>query len=435
MWPDMLPPPGMLAGVLAQPNAPMMPDVGMPQPGAPMMPQAAPQAPPPKPSLWQRISERLMPVPRGFEGVLSPTDIATARQQGMLALGASMLESSGPSRGPRVSLGQAIGRGLQASSSAFNNVLENATKISQFAEERRLAQEERQNMQRMESEREKIILQAMQGADSSNPQDVATRLNAVLPELMRIGDTKGYGALSGYLAANNALLNSKPKARDIRTVVTGSGPGAEVIWYDNDNAEIVRREPLQLKGDTTGDRQERRMDAQNLNAILDDYRNDAGKTVQLLTRIRPTVSQTNFDRALKNDAAAQISLLYGFVNLMDETAVREGEQAMVRQAGPLYEQAKGIIQRSVLGQAYSVPPTLIKQIFPIMKERVGSFSSLVKESRERAMERARILGIDGIDRLIKPYTLEDDAGPLGSGQPMVVPGAAPTIRRYVPPGR
>ena len=420
MWPELMPPDvGMMASTPQAPES-------LPQPNVPM-----PEAP--KPSLWDRISGRLMPAPEGYQGLLSPADINTARHQGIMSLGASLLESSGPTTGPGVSLGQAIGRGLQQGQSTFENMLQNATKISSFAEEQRQAKEDRAKAQRVDTEREKVMLKAMQGVNPQNPADVAKRLNAVLPDLLRIGDTKGYGALSGYLAANNALLNQQPKARDIRTVVTGTGPGAELIYYDNDSGEELRREPLSLKaGSTSEDRQERRLDAQNINAVLDDYRSDAGKTVQLLTRLRPTVSQSNFDRAMKNDAAAQISILYGFVNLMDETAVREGEQAMVRIAGPLYEQAKGIIQRSVMGEAYSVGPTLLKQMYSIMKERVGSFTGLVKDSRERAIERAKILGVSGIDRLIKPFAFEEDsAGPLGPGQNMVMPSASPTIRNYL----
>lgn len=424
MWPDLMPPPGMLAGVLAQPNAPMMPDIGMPQ--------TAPQAPAPKPSLWQRITARLMPVPQGFEGVLSPADIDKARRQGMLALGASMLESSGPTLGPPVSLGQAVGRGLLASGSAFNNVLENAKKINQFAEERRLAQEDRQNAQRMESEREKVMLQVMQGVDNNNPADVARRLNAALPELLRIGDTKGYAALSGYLASvGPGLFNEKPEARDIRTVVTGAGPGAELVFYDNDTGLEIRREQLRLKGDTPGGAdliRQARMDRLSAQFEREVSSSVAGQQqIAAALETPPEVAASN--------SMAQLQVVNAFARAMDDrTGVRDQERQQIIDMAPLYQKAKLFLQRNARGESVLLPARELNQMYALLKMRNAAYARYISEKRNKFIGQAKA-GADDVESYFYSPPAEVEPGPLGPGQPMVVPGAAPTIRRYVPPGR
>lgn len=109
-------------------------------PGAPQFPgpvinnavgeSSAPSAPsapavPKKPGLFDRITSGLLGPSSNYGGLLDHGAQDGARNDGRMALAASLLESSGPST-QRVGLGQALGRSIMAGRGAQNAGLESA---------------------------------------------------------------------------------------------------------------------------------------------------------------------------------------------------------------------------------------------------------------------------------------------------------------------
>jgi len=75
-------------------------------------------------SAWQSVLNGLLGTPQG-NGLLSDDEKRAAQQQGLLALGAQMLQASGPSP-VKTSVGQALGQGLMAGQQAQQGSLQQA---------------------------------------------------------------------------------------------------------------------------------------------------------------------------------------------------------------------------------------------------------------------------------------------------------------------
>lgn len=75
-------------------------------------------------SAWQSVLNGLLGTPQG-NGLLSDDEKRAAQQQGLLALGAQMLQASGPSP-VKTSLGQALGQGLLSGQQAQQQSLQQA---------------------------------------------------------------------------------------------------------------------------------------------------------------------------------------------------------------------------------------------------------------------------------------------------------------------
>ena len=75
-------------------------------------------------SIWQRALGGLLGTPQGY-GMLSDDERRAAQQQGLLSLGAQMMQASGPSP-VRTSVGQALGQGLLSGQQAQQQSLQQA---------------------------------------------------------------------------------------------------------------------------------------------------------------------------------------------------------------------------------------------------------------------------------------------------------------------
>jgi hypothetical protein len=381
-----------------------------------------------------------IPVSPAMGEILNPQERQSVAQRGQLALGLGLLGhggQAGMSAGQHVA--QAVQGAQQQQSGAINEILaardfamkqrsaalQNET--AQFGLDQARAGVEKQKQDALRAE--EIMARRMQGVNPNDPRAVAHALNAALPELMGAGLTEPYRALSGYLAANNALLNSpKTQPRDIRVEgdVQGEDGKTYKVFYDNDTGEEVRRVPQAKNTSSSEGRLIERARAQDINSILDDYQMETKKTTQLANRMRAVGKRSIPD----GDAAGQFEVLLTFISMIDETAAREGEQAAVRAGGPPLENARGIYNKYLKGEPYLIGPTMVKQMQNAINSRLGVYDDVVKGAKNRAFRRASILGVGDDVRYIMEQQTPDTS--VGAGAPPEQPTTqAPTLRRFM----
>lgn len=202
----------------------------MPNPGQQAPPQPAPARPPQ--SGLQRILGRLLPTPQG----LLPEEEESARRQGLLQLGAGLLESAGP-QPYRVSLGQAFARSLGP---AQQRASEFGAGLAQQRTAQAAAQQRAAIFERYGPELDRA------GTSARATGEVLLRM---LPEFIKVGDTETVARLSELLksmglgdAARNVVLprGSRlvgPDGRVIteadHTAAPGSAPGSRTMILRN----------------------------------------------------------------------------------------------------------------------------------------------------------------------------------------------------------
>ncbi len=200
---------GMMPG--QQPPQQMQSPQQMPiDPGMSYSPPRPVQAPTPrnKWSLWDQIQENVAPYPKEYDGLLSERDVAGARKQGMLSAGASLLEDSQPTVGGRDFL-SSVGHALNVGRDGYQGAIQN--KVAGIAQTQDMAGN-RQNMdfnrmkmdalggeqtrQRMMQSARADIMSRHGQPDTSDPQGMATWIDQVMPELIKVGDEETVARLS-----------------------------------------------------------------------------------------------------------------------------------------------------------------------------------------------------------------------------------------------
>jgi hypothetical protein len=390
---------------------------------APMIPQPSGMQPQGRPSLWQRIVGGLSKTrdflagpdyapPPEMAQFMTPEQIMAAQQQANRAYADAKLSGGGVNAANAAMIGQ----------STFDNVLANAVKVSQFARENRLADEERAKTTKMEAERDKIMARLMAGVNTQDASDVARRLNAALPELLRIGDTKGYSSLSGYLAANNALLRG-PQApeMDVRVVdnVLGEDGKPYIVGYDNNTDAEVWRKPQFVPPRAAPDNSGRMSNTEA--RLANDYMRRIKKPETAAEYVRAV--EESKDQARRMDGAAQHSLIVSYFHVLEpESVVREGEFGRLAAAYGLSQRLQVAMQR--VDKGGFLTPNEVDSIHQEVARISKSHQRSVKEAKRQFDARARKLGLDPDLITYDPFNLPDlDApeGALGGPLQAVVP--------------
>lgn len=162
--------------------------------------------------LLERIGGRLFPSPQPVDGLITEEDIANARRQGLLGLGAGLLAASGPST-QRTTFTQAVGQGLQAGQQAQQGALDTSM-------QRRMAGLQAGGLQR-DARRQEAVAAARQQIVAQNPmppESDANRMVAwidrVFPLFVQSGDDEMISRLTQIRSSIGAQRQSIPQRID-----------------------------------------------------------------------------------------------------------------------------------------------------------------------------------------------------------------------------
>jgi hypothetical protein len=172
------------------------------------------------PEQKQGFMERLLGTDPNLARILGKGATIGARNQALLALGGSLLESSGPSPVP-VGTGQALGRGIQAGMGAYQGAMQDSMSQHQAAEFLRAQQAEQERQQRIQG--------------------------LLSPESVRdMGLTDSQVQLLRGMTPDKALemLSSKAFAGPAEMDVQVTDVGDQRIWYDKNTGQEIRRESI-----------------------------------------------------------------------------------------------------------------------------------------------------------------------------------------------
>lgn len=175
------------------------------------------------PSRWDRILGGIMPDQTG--GLLSQDALKQARIQGLLGLGAGLLQGSGwAPAGQNPTLMQSVGMGIQGMQQGFGNAQATSAQAQ-------LAQQELEAKRAMQAQRQRIAQRAAPQPNES-PAQARTRLGTMLAEAYAIGDTDGVRAISEILKSMGNDATPKLQRNDLGDRVEWIDPNGNVVKVD-----------------------------------------------------------------------------------------------------------------------------------------------------------------------------------------------------------
>ncbi len=280
-------------------------------------------------SLWDRIQEAVSPYPKHLDGLVNENDVKGARNQGLLSLGASLLESSGPSTQP-IGLGQALGRGIQAGMGGYQGAIDS---MGQRAMGRQALDMNKMKMEGLKGDMartaqldaaRKGILQK-HGPLPEDPEAREGYLTAVMNDLISAGDVDSARAISEVLKSRGN------EAREPGSWVTVPGPDGKPM------RRYVRASegPVAEYEEPSRDSGAKLMDEQRMfsraNMLGDDYRSTTSSIQKAADQYRTLVSAAEGAKA--GVPASQIALVFSYMKTLDPTSVvRESEYATAENA-------------------------------------------------------------------------------------------------------
>jgi hypothetical protein len=323
----------------------------------PQMPGGMDIAPGPrqKQSLWEKMQEVVSPYPQHLKGMVGPDDVKGARNQGLMALGASLLESSGPST-QRTSLGQAIGRGAQAGMGAYQGAVDSMTQRAMARQQMESGAQgmdfNRMKMEGLKGDMERIkkLDAARQGILQKHgplPEDPEARqgyLTSVMNDLIAAGDIDSARAISEVLKSRGN------EAKAPGTYVTVPGPDGKPMRRWVSQEEAARGVPEYQE--PTRDAGARLLDEQRMftraNMLGDDYRSSTASIQKAADQYRTLVSAAEGAKA--GIPASQIALVFSYMKTLDPTSVvRESEYATAENARGVPESVRNQYNKVLQG--------------------------------------------------------------------------------------
>jgi len=153
--------------------------------------------------LLDRLKSNLMPDAQGLQqaGLISPDELDSARDQGFMNIGLSLLANSGPKTADQaVRPFQALGQAIQAGQGAYQGAVQNAAALRSAGQDYQTKQQELamrktalEKQQNLDTARHEIISKY---PVPTNPADMPEWLTNVLPRFIEVGDDETVGQLS-----------------------------------------------------------------------------------------------------------------------------------------------------------------------------------------------------------------------------------------------
>lgn len=371
-------------------------------------PVAAPmpriQAPPQ--SRFQRLLSSFLPAPKGLESLFTPDELEAARKRGLLDFGLTVLANSrGQANGqPAPSLGQALLAGVNAGRGAFEGQLVGGLQNEMLARE--LAAQQRIDAAHA------TMQEFLAPKPGETPEQRNERILSAWRAAVASGDTQTAQAMT---AAVQQILS--PGGRDRRNPIQVR-LGDHMQLRDPDTLAVLADLPINPNPrdpnapDTAQQMREQRMFVRE-QQLTDDFNKDTKDARDAAMKIQGAIAET--DRALAGDGAAQINMLYAFVNAMDPaTAVREGEIALAQAAAPFWDRARAMISKYMSGESVAVPPEMIRRMSELMSRRLRGYQKYVDGRAKYYRGRARYWKLENADELFP--SIDIDVQPTSSGK-------------------
>jgi hypothetical protein len=347
---------------------------------------ARPSGLPPVPRARRSILDRLMPVPKGLQGLLGDDDVHGARTNALLALGTSLLDAGGPHVGqPAPNLGQALAHGLQDGLGAYREGLQGAAQTNIGTMDLQQKLEQRMQQEAFRKRAQALIRPGMtQEQQFTAWQQLAAEAAATGVDL---------GPLSQMVNATKPPAPPKPQPmQEIRL-------GNKVILRDPATGKIVQEYPIGPSPrdpnapDTAQQLRTMRQFSMEDNLVGDLTKNTTNE-VPLVKKLAG--ARQELPAALAGDGAAQVNILYAFVNAMDPaSAVREGEIGLAESAASLRARAAQVIQKYVgTGKSGGVPAVMLRQMGALMARREGMARDWISSQQQQLRARGARYGID-----------------------------------------
>lgn len=399
----------------------------------PKMPSYQPVRGSRRQSLWDKIQQVVSPYPDHLAGLVGERDVQAARNQGLLAAGASLLEASGPSPVP-IGMGQAIGRGLTAGMGAYQGNIDRLTQGAAARQEldmNRLKMEEfKKNQEKLEqiSAKRQALLQAFPMPQDGNMEDMEQWITQTMPHFVEMGDEDTVRSLTeAYktIAAQKGGSNSKFYEVDA---------GDYIELRDPKTNRVMERVKKGISPRDTAAGAETRAaiqferDATREGKLSDDWHQRTQKIGEVAAFA--DVLSVSGNEALAGNAAAQQSVLFAIMKLNDPgSAVKEGEYAVAENAAGIPEQLRNLYNRTLTGG--NIPKESIERYLGQGKRMARSWrrkqENYAKHFRQRALAQKL-----NPDHVIIDYFAGMD---LGSDDEAVLPTQpGPYKNGYVFPG-
>jgi hypothetical protein len=346
-----------------------------------------------------KAEERIMPEPQGLEGLLSPGDIASARRQGMLDLGLSLLGDHS------AHFGEALAHGIQSARGSYGN------SVNQTMQQQVAGQDVRQHMNILKARQQ--IAQQFPPQPGEQPAQTIDRMKGMFAAYMQAGDLESAGKLGEVLKSIGK--DAAPPA------LQHVDAGDKILVVDPRDGHTIREIPkgaAPKSGDTVA--ADRRYGSEQTNKILDDYRTDSAE-------FRKAISGYEVLKgAIAHPGMAQpFAVLDAYARVINPGAVvRQGTMQVLQEMGSYDQKMRRWIDMAQKGQW---PPDMLQSIKGtidgIMAEHYQSYQD---GARKRALLRGKQAGVD-----ITPFLENYNFAPPGAAAPAAAGGDAAKVRKLL----
>jgi hypothetical protein len=346
--------------------------------------------------------DHLMPEPKGLEGLLSPEDIATARRQGMMNLGFSLLGDQSPH------FGEALAHGLQSAQGGYGNA------VNQTVQTQMVGQDVRQKMNILKARQQ--IAQQFPPRQGESPAQTIDRMKGMFAAYLNAGDLESAGKLGEVLksigkdaagpalqhvdAGNKILVVDPHTGQTIREIPKGPAP-------KDPNAPVAAADHYR---------------AEQTNKILDDFRTESADFR------KASSGYEVLKGALAHPGLAQpFAVLDAYARVVNPGAVvRQGTMQVLQEMGSYDQKMRRWLDMAQKGQW---PPDMLQSIKATIDGIMDEHRSTYREMRKRALERGRRSGVD-LDALID----NPESSTSTATAPTAATGASSRVSRFMKPG-
>ena len=358
-----------------------------------------PRKPARKPSILDRIAARLYQIDPAYESLLSPEDRTAAQRRGLNQLFANL--------GRTGNLGESLA-GVD-----FPGIVQAAATTSEAV---------RQRNQIMARERARTdILGRYPPVEGESVAETGARLLKMLPLFIQNGDMEVAGRLTELLKSMG--LGGQTAGEHWGNPFASSDEQGPGMFQMHQVTGEVRRVPklkpytdpslIGQRGEMSDQRRFQREEQ-----LADDYRQEVKPWLVPYGAMQRAFRHR--DAAVAGNGAAQLQLLYAFINTLDNSVVREGEAALFARAAPVLEQAKSFLNKWTQNKSAVMPPGVVEQVSAILDDVVGTFEDRFSGYRKHYSNRARRAGVD-------PDTFIDIPTLFGAGRGAAPAPAAPPV--------
>lgn len=343
--------------------------------------------------LLQRIAQRLLPVSPQLDGLMSEEDISAARRQGLLGMGASLLEDSGWHPGNTApTIGQAFGRAFGAGRQAMQGGVAESLAVAKEVQQQQQQAILLRNRQR--------IAQKYAPVEGETPEQRIQRMHQIYGEFVNAQDVEMITKLSEYMKSLEP-----PAQKSLLEVDVGDA----VELVDPITGEVRGRRPKgavpKAPGEAGTMTEKERFAATEKNRIIDDFQT-ATRAMQKAAEGYGVLRGSILSSA--KNPATPIAMLYAYARLLDpESVVREGEIATLQKMGAVDDRVRIWLQQASRG---TLPQDFVAHVKEVADDILEERRMVFQEHRGRALQRGSEAGIDMNKILADPFRLYPKKG-------------------------